>query len=301
MPQLGGDVIRRRRFKSRSSNKVKAPSFVAPPPSRSGHLIAEKANEVTISQRPSCTSKSNASVESLTSILHKNPATMKAKSVSFALTSSTEKLECVPKAKSAEAKLCGKNGSKTTRQQSKSKDKSSLTTINKARSAFATSDRVVTTPLKPARSEGSQQMSKSVTGPRLMPRRSRSSPIKLEALKPHDEMKSVSPLPSITSEEDMLMQQTSSTLCFADKKHSVRNVQSLILRPSPERKDSPHMHVQGSRSVLPAQSSSTISVRCKTPLPTRFSPLPPLPAITDVHKNTQTVETHLQPQPSYTK
>ena len=159
MPQLGGDVIRRRRFKSRSSNKVKAPSFVAPPPSRSGHLIAEKANEVTTSQRPSCTSKSNTRVESLTSILHKNPTTtMKAKSISFALTSSTEKLECIAKAKSAGAKLCGKNGSKTTRQQSKSKDKSSLTTVNKARSAFATSDRVVTTPLKPARSEGSQQI-----------------------------------------------------------------------------------------------------------------------------------------------
>ena len=280
MPELRGDVIRRRRFKSRSSNKVKAPSFVAPPPSRSGHLIAEKANEVTTSQCPSYTSKSNTRVEPLKSILRKNSTTTKpAKSVSFALPSSTEELECVAKAKSAGAKLCGKNSSKTTRQQSKSKDKSSLTAVNKARSAFATSDRIVTTSLKPARSEGSQQMSRSVTGPRLMPRRSRSSPIKLEALKPQDEMKSVPSLASITS-EDMLMQQTSSTHCFADEKHSVR-------------------------------SSSTISVRCKSPLPPlqaplvqRFSPLPPLPplpAITDVHKTTQTVEAHLQPQPSYTK
>ena len=278
MPELGGDVIRRRRFKSRSSNKVKAPSFVAPPPSRSGHLIAEKANEVTISQRPSCTSKSNASVESLTSILHKNPATMKAKSVSFALTSSTEKLECVPKAKSAEAKLCGKNGSKTTRQQSKSKDKSSLTTINKARSAFATSDRVVTTPLKPARSEGSQQMSKSVTGPRLMPRRSRSSPIKLEALKPLKEMMSVSPLASITSEEDMLMQQTSA---LEPKKSSVRSTRSTGKRDS---------------QCSPIIRTKTFSYPLR---PVTLPKVCALPEITDVSK--KTMKARLQPQPSYTK
>ena len=295
-------MIRRRRFKSRGSNKAKAPSFVAPPPSRSGDLV----NEVAISQSPSCKSKSNMSVETVMSVIRPNPTTTvnskKSKSVSFAVTSSTEKVECVAKAKSAGGRLCAKNSSKTTRKQSKSKDKSSLTIINKARSALATSDRVVTTPLKSTRSEGSQQMSKSMTGPRLMPRRSRSSPIKLEVLKPHDEMKLVSAMPSIASKEDMLMQHTSSTHCLANKKRSVRNIQSFILSTSPGKNDSQHMHVQESRSVLTAQSSSTTSVRSKTPLgPTtvqRFSPLPP---ITDVHKNTQTTEAHLQPQPSFTK
>ena len=292
-------MTRRRRFKSRGSNKTKAPSFVAPPPSTSGDLV----NEVTISQSPLCKSKSNMSVETVMSVIRPKPTTTinskKNKSVSFAVTSSTEKVECVAKAKSAGSRLCGKNSSKTTRKRSKSKDKSSLTVINKARSALATSDRVVTTPLKSTRSEGSQQMSKSMTDPRLMPRRSRSSPIKLEALKPHDEMKS---LPSIASKEDMMMQHTSSTHCLANKKRSVRSVQSFILSMSPEKNDSQHMHVQGSRSVSSTQSSSTTSVRSKTPLrPTtvqRFSPLPP---ITDVHKNTQTTEAHLQPQPSYTK
>ena len=299
MPERGVDMTRRRRFKSRGSNKTKAPSFVAPPPSRSGDLV----NEVTISQSPLCKSKSNISVETVMSVIRPKPTTTinskKNKSVSFVVTSSTEKVECVAKAKSAGSRLCGKNSSKTTRKQSKSMDKSSLTVINKARSALATSDRVVTTPLKLTRSEGSQQMSKSMTGPRLMPRRSRSSPIKLEALKPHDEMKS---LPSIASKEDMMVQHTSSTHCLANKKRSVRNVQPFILSTSPEKNDSQHMHVQGSRSVSSTQSSSTTSVRSKTPLrPTtvqRFSPLPP---ITDVHKNTQTTEAHLQPQPSYTK
>ena len=300
-------MIRRRRFKSRGSNKTKAPSFVAPPPSRTGDLV----NEVTISQYPSCKSKRNMSVETVMSVISPKPTTTvnskKNKSVSFAVTSSTEKFECVAKAKSAGGSLCGKNSSKTTRKQSKSKDKSSLTVINKTRSALATSDRVITTPLKSARSEGSQQMTKSMTGPRLMPKRSRSSPIKLEALKPHDEMKS---MPSVASKEDALMQHTSSTHCLANKNRSVqpsthalkRSVRNVILSTSREKSDSQHMHVQGSRSVSPTQSSSTTSVRSKTPLrPTtvqRFSPLPP---ITDIHKNTQTTEAHLQPQPSYTK
>ena len=280
-------MTERRSFKSAGgSNKarISASRFPVPPASRSGVLVEEKALS------PSCNStKPTTTVNS-----------KKIKSVSFAVTSSTEKVECVAKAKSAGSRLCGKNSSKTTRKQSKSKDKSSLTVINKARSALATSDRVVTTPLKSTRSEGSQQMSKSITGPRLMmPKRSRSSPIKLEALKPHDEMKS---LPSIASKEDMMVQHTSSTHCLANKKRSVRNVQSFILSTSPEKNDSQHMHVQGNRSVSSTQSSSTTSVRSKTPLrPTtvqRFSPLPP---ITDVHKNTQTTEAHLQPQPSYTK
>ena len=296
MPECGVDEIRRRRFKSRGSNKTKAPSFVAPPPSRTGDLV----NEVTISQSPSCKSKRNMSVETVMSVIRPKPTTTvnskKNKSVSFAVTSSTEKVECVAKAKSAGGKLCGKNSSKTTRKQSRSKDKSSLTVINKARSALATSDRVFTTPLKSTCSEGNQQMSKSMTGPRLMPKRSRSSPIKLEALKPHDKMKLT---PSVASKEDMLMQHTSSTHALDNMKRSVRNV---ILSTSPEKSDSQHMHVQGSRSVSPTQSSSTTSVRSKTPLrPTtvqRFSPLPP---ITDINKNTQTMEAHLQPQPSYTK
>ena len=278
MPELRGNVIRRRRFKSRSSNKVKAPSFVVPPPSRSGHLIAEKANEVATSQRSSYTSKSNTRVESLKSILRKNPTTTKpAKSVSFALPSSTEELECVAKAKSARAKLCGKNSSKITRQQSKSKDKSSLTTVNKARSAFATSDRIVTTSLKPARSEGSQQMSKSVAGPRLMPRRSRSSPIKLEVLKPQDEMKSVPSLPSITS-EDMLMQHTSA---LEPKKAFIRSFRRT------EKRDS---------QCTPIIRNKTFSYPLR---PVTLPKVCTLPKITDVSK--KTMKAHLQPQPSYTK
>ena len=271
MPELQTEG---RSFRSAGAN---TPSwFPAPPPSRSD-LTQEKANEVTISQCP-CTSKSNVSVKPLKSILRKNPTTTKkAKSVSFALPSSTEELECVAKTKSAGAKLCGKNSSKTTRQQSKSKDKSSLTTVNKARSAFATSDRVVTTLLKPARSEGSQQMSKSVTGPRLMPRRSRSSPIKLEALKPQDEMKSVPSLPSITS-EDMLMQHTSA---LEPKKAFIRSFRRT------EKRDS---------QCTPIIRNKTFSYPLR---PVTLPKVCTLPKITDVSK--KTMKAHLQPQPSYTK
>ena len=259
-------MTERRIFKSAGgSNKARTSSrFPAPPASRSGVLVEEKALS------PSCNSTKPTTIVN----------SKKIKSVSFAVTSSTEKFECVAKAKSAGGRLCGKN-SKTTRQQSKSKDKSSLTIINKARSALATSDRVVTTPLKSTRSEGSQQMSKSLTGPRLMSRRSRSSPIKLEALKPHDEMKSVSAMPSIASKEDMymLMQHTGST------------------------------HALDNRSVQPFRSTGKKDSQCSPIIRNKtFSyPLRPvtvpkvcrLPEITNVNK--KTMKAHLQPQPSYTK
>ena len=278
MPECGVDEIRRRRFKSRGSNKTKAPSFVAPPPSRTGDLV----NEVTISQSPSCKSKRNMSVETVMSVIRPKPTTTvnskKNKSVSFAVTSSTEKVECVAKAKSAGGKLCGKNSSKTTRKQSRSKDKSSLTVINKARSALATSDRVFTTPLKSTCSEGNQQMSKSMTGPRLMPKRSRSSPIKLEALKPHDEMKST---PSVASKEDMLLQHTSSTHCLANKNCSVQSLKSTGEKDS---QCSPIIHNKTFSNPL---RPVTVPKVCR------------LPEITDVSK--KTVKEHLQPQPSYTK
>ena len=265
MPELVADMTERRSFKSAGGGnkaQISASRFPVPPASRSGVLVEENALP------PSC----NGTKPTTTVNSKKN------KSVSFAVTSSTEKVECVAKAKSAGGKLCGKNSSKTTRKQSRSKDKSSLTVINKARSALATSDRVFTTPLKSTCSEGNQQMSKSMTGPRLMPKRSRSSPIKLEALKPHDKMKLT---PSVASKEDMLMQHTSSTHCLANKNRSVQPLRST------REKDSQCSPIIHNKTFSYPLRPVTVPKVCR------------LPEITDVNK--KTVKAHLQPQPSYTK